>query len=62
MQLISAQLSAATTAIRTVLTMEYPADAVLRRFFRENPLLGANDRAFVAETVFGILRHKYYLE
>lgn len=62
MQLISAQLTAATTAIRSVLKMEYPADAVLRRFFRENPLLGANDRAFIAETVFGVLRHKYYLE
>lgn len=62
MQLITAQLSAATTAIRTVLSMQYPADGVLRHFFRENPLLGANDRAFVAETVFGILRHKYYLE
>ncbi len=62
MQLISAQLTAATVAIRSVLNMEYPADAVLRRFFRENPLLGANDRAFVAETVFGVLRHKYYLE
>ncbi len=62
MQLISAQLTAATTAIRSVLSMEYPADAVLRRFFRENPLLGANDRAFVAETVFGVLRHKFYLE
>ena len=62
MQLISAQLTAATTAIRSVLSMEYPADAVLRRFFRENPLLGANDRTFVAETVFGVLRHKYYLE
>lgn len=62
MQLISAQLTAATTALRSVLSMEYPADSVLRRYFRENHLLGANDRAFVAETVFGILRHKYYLE
>ncbi len=62
MQLISAQLTATTTALRSVLNMEYPADSVLRRYFRENHLLGANDRAFVAETVFGILRHKYYLE
>ncbi|MDP1573376.1 MAG: RsmB/NOP family class I SAM-dependent RNA methyltransferase [Coxiellaceae bacterium] len=62
MQLIPAQLSAATTAIRAVLPMEYPADAVLRRFFRDNAILGAHDRAFIAETVFGILRHKFYLE
>lgn len=42
--------------------MEYPADVILRRFFREHPTLGANDRSFVAETVFGILRHKLFLE
>ena len=42
--------------------MEYPADAILRRFFREFPALGANNRAFIAEAVFGILRHKFFLE
>ena len=56
------QRDAAVVAIRTVLPMEYPADAILRRFFRENPMLGAQDRAFIAETVFGILRHRFFLE
>ena len=42
--------------------MKYPADAILRRFFREHPTLGANDRSFIAEAVFGILRHKFFLE
>ena len=62
MQLIPFQLDAVVTAIRTVLPLEYPADAILRRFFRENPMLGAQDRAFIAETVFGILRHRFFLE
>jgi len=62
MNLIPPQLDAAVVAIRTVLPLEYPADAILRRFFREHPLLGSNDRAFVAETVFGILRHRFFLE
>jgi 16S rRNA (cytosine967-C5)-methyltransferase len=62
MQLTSFQLDAAVVAIRTVLPLEYPADAIMRRFFRENPMLGAQDRAFIAETVFGILRHRFFLE
>lgn len=62
MQLTPFQLDAAVVAIRTVLPLEYPADAILRRFFRENPMLGAQDRAFIAETVFGILRHRFFLE
>ena len=62
MHLTPSQLDAAVLAIRTVLPLEYPADAILRRFFRENPMLGAQDRAFIAETVFGILRHRFLLE
>ena len=62
MRFTSAHLNKAVSAIRAVLPMEYPADAVLRRFFREHPTLGANDRSFIAETVFGILRHKFFLE
>src|SRR5690242_3853580 len=41
---------------------EYPADAVLSRYFREHPALGQKDRGFVAESVFGVLRHKRVLE
>lgn len=62
MQFTPFQLDAAVVAIRTVLPLEYPADAILRRFFRENPMLGVQDRAFIAETVFGILRHRFLLE
>ncbi|MBS0298987.1 MAG: RsmB/NOP family class I SAM-dependent RNA methyltransferase [Proteobacteria bacterium] len=62
MHLTHPQLDAAVAAMRTVLPLEYPADTILRHFFRDNPMLGAQDRAFIAETVFGILRHRFFLE
>ncbi|MEQ1815795.1 MAG: RsmB/NOP family class I SAM-dependent RNA methyltransferase [Nitrosomonas sp.] len=62
MQLTPFQLDSSIVALRTVLPLEYPADGILRHFFRENPLLGGQDRAFIAETVFGILRHRFFLE
>lgn len=51
------QLDAAGDALAEVLRFEYPADGVLSGFFREERKLGARDRAFVAETVYGVLRH-----
>ena len=62
MRLTPAHLDIATAALRAVLPLEHPADSILRHFFRENPTLGVNDRAFVAETVFGILRHRFFIE
>jgi len=62
MHLTHPQLDAAVAAMRAVLPLEYPADAILRRFFQDNHMLGAQDRAFIAETVFGILRHRFFLE
>lgn len=62
MHLIPSQLDKTVAAIRALLPLEFPADAILRRFFKENPKLGANDRAFIAETTFGILRHRLFLE
>lgn len=62
MRLTPAHLDIAIAALRAVLPLEHPADSILRHFFRENPKLGANDRAFIAETVFGILRHRFFLE
>lgn len=62
MRLTPAHLDMATAAIRSVLPLEYPADSILRHFFRDNPNLGASDRAFIAETVFGVLRHRFFLE
>lgn len=56
------QLDLATAAIRTLLPLKSPADALLRLFFRDHPMAGQNDRAVIAEIVFGILRHRFFLE
>jgi 16S rRNA (cytosine967-C5)-methyltransferase len=55
-------LDNATEALGRVLRFEHPADAVLSSYFREHPGLGQSDRAFVAEAVFGVLRHKRVLD
>ena len=48
-------------AVRTALKMAHPADAVLRNFF-QTERIGSNERKLVAETLFGILRHRLLLE
>jgi 16S rRNA (cytosine967-C5)-methyltransferase len=48
--------------LERVLRFDAPADRVLSRHFREHPALGARDRAFIAESVFGVLRHGLLLE
>ena len=55
-------MQAATAAVDLALPMLHPADAVLRNFFSANRTLGQRDRAFIAETVFSVLRHKRLLE
>lgn len=62
MPIILSQLNAAIAAMRALLPLEFPADAIIRRFFRDNAILGVQDRAFIAEVVFGILRHRFFLE
>ncbi len=62
MPLILSQLNAAIAAMRALLPLEFPADAIIRRFFRDNAILGVQDRAFIAEVAFGILRHRFFLE
>ncbi len=42
--------------------MTQPADAVLSSYFRAHPQFGQHDRAFIAETIFGVLRRRYGLE
>jgi len=48
-------------ALRTILPLAHPADTTLRYFF-QNERIGSNERALVAETVFGVLRHRLLLE
>ena len=56
------QLDAAADALRAVLRFEHPADSVLSLYFREHRTLGQDERAFVADSVFGVLRHKRVLD
>lgn len=58
MTIHSGQLDAAAEALRIVLKFEQPADSVLSNFFRSHRKLSQHDRAFVAESVFGLLRRK----
>jgi len=62
MSFTTEQLEHAIVALRAVLPLREPADGALSRYLRDNPKLGARDRAFIAETVFGILRRKRFLE
>jgi 16S rRNA (cytosine967-C5)-methyltransferase len=55
-------LDSATVALGSVLKFEHPADAVLSQYFKQHPALGQSDRAFIAEGVFGVLRHKRVLD
>lgn len=56
------RLQQATLALRACLSPESPADVSLSRFFRDNPKLGGQDRHFVAEVVFAVLRSRLTLE
>ncbi|HMV19026.1 MAG TPA: RsmB/NOP family class I SAM-dependent RNA methyltransferase [Rhodocyclaceae bacterium] len=62
MTITASQIQSASQALRAVLRFDYPADAVLSRYFRDLRELGARDRAFVAEAVYGVLRRKRMLE
>ncbi len=58
MPLTSGQLQAAADVLRLVLKFEHPADSVLSNYFRSHRKLSQHDRAFIAESVFGLLRRK----
>jgi len=57
-----ALVAQAGAALGAILRFEAPADQVLSRHFRTHRSLGQHDRAFVAETVFAVLRRKRSLE
>ena len=52
----------AVAVVNELLRFEHPADAIVSRYFRDNRELGHADRAFVAETVFAVLRRGRSLE
>ena len=55
------RLDLAIQALRAILPLAHPADTTLRYFFK-NERIGSNERELVAETVFGVLRHRLLLE
>lgn len=62
MRVTRALLAQAGAAAAMVLRGNGPADQLLSRYFREHRNLGQNDRAFVAEAVFAVLRRRRSLE
>jgi 16S rRNA (cytosine967-C5)-methyltransferase len=60
--LTRALLAHACSAVAKVVRFDAPADQLLSRYFREHRDLGQNERAFVAETAFAVLRRKRSLE
>ena len=61
MLLTEYRLELVIQALRTLLPLEHPADTSLRYFFQRERI-GSNERELVAETVFGVLRHRLFLE
>lgn len=51
----------AAVLLNDVLDFERPADAEMSAFFRNNRDLGNKDRAFIAESVYGVVRRYRYL-
>lgn len=51
----------AAMLLNNVLDFDKPADAKMREFFRDNRELGNKDRAFIAESVYGVVRRLRYL-
>ena len=62
MRATPALVDAMAAAAREVLRLERPADGILAAFFRSHPKLGQQDRAFIAETVYALLRRKRLVE
>ncbi|MBI5918007.1 MAG: RsmB/NOP family class I SAM-dependent RNA methyltransferase [Nitrosomonadales bacterium] len=61
MLLTEYRLDLVIQALRAVMPLAHPADAALSYFFRSERT-GSSERALIAETVFGVLRHRLFLE
>ena len=58
MRFSPALLGHAESLLSQLLRFDSPADAIVSRYFREHRQMGHGDRAFVAETVYAVLRRK----
>lgn len=56
LKLTPAQFQEASALLVEVLQFAAPADALLSAHFRRNPKLGSQDRALIADCVYGVLR------
>lgn len=54
---IARRLEQVTEVLKQVLTWAQPADVLLSKYFRANPVMGGRDRAQVAQAVFDVLRN-----
>lgn len=54
---ISSLLGHTQEVLDIVLNSKKPADSLIDSFFRSHKYLGSHDRRFIAETVYGTLRH-----
>jgi 16S rRNA (cytosine967-C5)-methyltransferase len=61
MLLTEYRLDLVIQALRNILPLEHPADAMLRFFFQRERI-GSNERTLVTETLFGVLRRRLFLE
>jgi len=57
-----ALIDATAAALTGMLPFTQPADVALSKFFRSRPKLGGRDRAFIAESAYGVIRHLRSLE
>ena len=62
MSLTAARLDMAIAAWRMIAPLKEPADQLLSRHFRDHHELGIRDRGFIADTLFGMLRHRRFIE
>lgn len=62
MRITPNHIDAATRALNALFAFNHPADAALSKFFRDNRALGQNDRGFIAETAYAVLRRRRLLE
>ncbi len=59
---LSSLIGHVTEVYAEVLVSTKPADRIIDLFFRERKYLGSNDRRFISETFYGMLRHKKRIE
>ncbi|MGH8710671.1 MAG: RsmB/NOP family class I SAM-dependent RNA methyltransferase [Burkholderiales bacterium] len=60
--LTAARLDMAVAAWHMIAPLNEPADNLLTRHFRNHHELGIHDRGFIADTLFGMLRHRRFIE